>query len=123
VAAVLPRSRTTLDVVRQARLRAGLDPVTLDEKAAAHVAGDEAGHARVLGLAVAALRGLSDWSAEGLEAELRRLADAQGMKAGGIMQPIRIALTGSTVSEPVNVLLVAVGRDEAVRRLEIAARA
>ena len=33
------------------------------------------------------------------------------------MQPIRIALTGSTVSEPVNELLVVVGRDASIQRL------
>jgi glutamyl/glutaminyl-tRNA synthetase len=33
------------------------------------------------------------------------------------MQPIRVALTGSTVSEPVNELLVVVGREESLRRM------
>jgi glutamyl/glutaminyl-tRNA synthetase len=33
------------------------------------------------------------------------------------MQPIRVALTGSTVSEPVNELLVVVGRAAALERL------
>jgi hypothetical protein len=37
------------------------------------------------------------------------------------MQPIRIALTGGTVSEPVNELLVVVGRDAALARLKAAA--
>jgi hypothetical protein len=37
------------------------------------------------------------------------------------MQPVRIALTGSTVSEPVNELLVVVGRETALRRLAAAA--
>jgi len=32
-------------------------------------------------------------------------------------QPVRIALTGQTVSEPVNVLLWAVGREESLVRL------
>jgi hypothetical protein len=36
------------------------------------------------------------------------------------MQPIRIVLTGSTVSEPVNELLVAVGRKLALDRLAAA---
>ena len=32
-----------------------------------------------------------------------------GLDAGAVMQPVRIALTGATVSEPVNELLVVVG--------------
>jgi glutamyl-tRNA synthetase len=122
VAAVLPRSRTTLDLVRQARVRAGLDPTQPDEKAAAHIAKDQAGYRAALRLAVEGLRSFADWTPAALEAELRRLAASRGMKAGELMQPIRIALTGSTVSEPVNELLAVVGREAALERLERAAR-
>jgi len=40
-----------------------------------------------------------------------------------VFQPIRIALTGGTVSEPVNELLYVIGKEGALRRLEAAARA
>jgi glutamyl-tRNA synthetase len=56
-----------------------------------------------------------------LEKTLRALADERGMPAGKIFQPIRIALTGGTVSEPVNELLFVIGKDAALRRLEAAA--
>ena len=121
VAAVLPRSRTTLDVVRQSRQRAGLDPVAADEKAAAFIAKDPAAYRAGLRLTADGLRDVADWSAVALEAELRRIAEANGLKAGAVMQPVRIALTGSTVSEPVNELLVAVGREAALARLSAAA--
>jgi glutamyl/glutaminyl-tRNA synthetase len=42
--------------------------------------------------------------------------------AGKVFQPIRIALTGGTVSEPVNELLHVVGKEAALKRLEAAAR-
>jgi glutamyl-tRNA synthetase len=48
---------------------------------------------------------------------LRSLAESRGLKLGDVMQPIRVALTGSTVSEPVNELLAVVGRDVSIRRL------
>ena len=121
VSAVLPRSRTTLDVVRQVLVRAGLNPVEPDEKARAYVARDEPGYRQALRLTADALAAIGDWSATALEAELRRLAEANGMKAGAVMQPIRIALTGSTVSEPVNELLAVIGRDGALERLTRAA--
>ncbi len=60
------------------------------------------------------------WTAEALEAELRALAEAMGLGLGKVMQPIRVALTGGTVSEPVNVLLVLVGREESLTRIEAA---
>lgn len=121
VTAVLPRSRTVLDVRRQVRVRLGLDVPAPDEKAAAAIAKDEAGYRRALALAVGDLRTLGDWSPAALEAGLRRLAEAHGLKAGALMQPIRIALTGSTVSEPVNELLAVIGRDAALERLSRAA--
>ena len=121
VNAVLPRSKTLDDVTRQARLRAGLDAVTPDEKAAAFVAKDAEGYRTGLKLAADGLKGTADWSAANLEVVLRGIADSNGLKAGAIMQPIRIALTGSTVSEPVNELLAVIGKDDSLRRLTAAA--
>jgi len=118
IAAVLPRARTTLDIAHRARVRAGLDPATPDEKAAAAIAKDPGGYRAALQLVLDSLRGGAEWSAAGLEAHLRTLAESQGLKAGAVMQPVRIALTGVTVSEPVNELLMVVGKDEALARLE-----
>ncbi|HXY20283.1 MAG TPA: glutamate--tRNA ligase [Gemmatimonadales bacterium] len=120
VAAVLPRARTTLDVRDRARLRAGLDPVVFDEKAAAFVAKDPAAYRAALEDAAASLAAVSDWTPAPLEAVLRRLAETKGLKLGAVMQPVRIALTGSTVSEPVNELLAVVGRDTALARIRAA---
>jgi glutamyl-tRNA synthetase len=117
VGAVLPRSKTIADVREHARRRAGLDPIVRDEKAEAFVAKDPDGYRKGLTLAVENLRQANDWSAAALEAFLRELAEKNGMKAGQIMQPIRIALTGSTVSEPVNELLHVIGKDAALDRM------
>jgi glutamyl-tRNA synthetase len=123
VAAVLPRGRTTLDVAHRARLRAGLEPVVFDEKAAAYVAKDPAGYRAALEVARSSLAGVAEWTAPALDVHLRQLAAANGMKPGALMQPVRIALTGSTVSESVDELLAVVGRDDVLRRLRLAASA
>jgi glutamyl-tRNA synthetase len=123
ITAVLPRARTILDVRSRARVRVGLEPVVLDERAAAYVAKDPDGFRAALGPVVEALRATSDWSTAGLDVLLRGLAEARGVKVGAVMQPVRIALIGATVSEGVNELLVLVGRDEALARLESARRA
>ena len=69
---------------------------------------------------VVALKHAPDWSPASLEKVLRDLAEERNVAAGKIFQPIRIALTGGTVSEPVNELLSVVGKEAALRRLEAA---
>jgi glutamyl-tRNA synthetase len=100
-----------------------LDPkfVVMDDKATKEIAKDQAGYTSALQAAIAALRD-AEWSPDGLEQRLRALADERGVAAGKIFQPIRIALTGGTVSEPVNELLYVTGKDAALRRLEAATR-
>jgi len=55
--------------------------------------------------------------AEALEPELMRFARGLGKPLGEVFQPIRIALTGTTKSEPMQELVWAVGKEEASRRL------
>ena len=119
VRAVKTRSRTTLDVARQTAARLDARFVELDEKGQKEIAKDPAGHREALMAAIAALRA-SEWTPEGLEFTLRKLAEQRGVAAGKIFQPIRIALTGGTVSEPVNELLYVIGKENALARLAAA---
>lgn len=122
VTAVKTRSRTILDVARQVAVRMDERFVTLDEKAQKEIAKDPQGYRSALAASVVALKN-AEWSHEGLEQALRNLAEARGVAAGKVFQPIRIALTGGTVSEPVNELLLVVGKEAALRRLEAASLA
>jgi len=117
--AVKTRSRTTLDVARQVAVRLDGKLVTLDEKAQKEIAKDATGYRAALGGAVEALKNI-EWTAEAIEQTLRKLAEQRGVAAGKIFQPIRIALTGGTVSEPVNELLAVIGKEPALGRLEAA---
>ena len=119
IAAVKTRSRTTLDVAKQVAVRLDTRFVQLDEKGAKEIAKDPAGYKASLEASLAVLRGV-DWTPETLEQHLRGLAEQRGVAAGKVFQPIRIALTGGTVSEPVNELLYVVGKDAALKRLEAA---
>jgi glutamyl-tRNA synthetase len=119
ITAVKTRSRTTIDVAKQVAVRLDAKHVTLDEKAQKEITKDPEGYKVALQAAIAALRDV-EWTTESLEKGLRGLADQRGVPAGKIFQPIRIALTGGTVSEPVNELLFVVGKDAALRRLEAA---
>ncbi len=122
IAAVKTRSRTTIDVARQVAVRLDAKFVQLDEKAKKEIAKDPAGYKAALEASLAVLRE-SDWTPAALEQRLRQLAEQRGVAAGKVFQPIRIALTGGTVSEPVNELLYVVGKEAAVQRLEAAVRA
>jgi glutamyl-tRNA synthetase len=121
---VKARSRTILHVAEQVAVR--LDPArsTLDSKGEALIRKMGSAFAGNLGLASAALGALgpTEWEPDRLVATLKAVAEARGLKLGEVMQPVRVALTGSTVSEPVNELLAVVGRDRSLRRLDEVAR-
>jgi glutamyl-tRNA synthetase len=117
ITAVKTRSRTTLDVARQVAVRLDAQHVALDDKARREIAQDPAGYTAALEASLAVLAD-TEWTPQALEQRLRALAEARGVAAGKIFQPIRIALTGGTVSEPVNELLSVVGKAAALERLK-----
>jgi glutamyl-tRNA synthetase len=65
-----------------------------------------------------ALGETSDCSAEELEALVRRLAEERGHKLVDYAQPIRVAMTGTAASPPLFPILVLLGRDEVLARLD-----
>ena len=121
VNAVKTRSRTLLDVARQVAVR--LDPrqVQLDDKGRALMQKLGEGFARSLTLAHQTLGTIPDaeWQSERILAALKETVEREGIKLGDLLQPIRVALTGSTVSEPVNELLEVVGKPAALERLAV----
>jgi len=62
----------------------------------------------------------ADFSAELLEQRCREAADAAAMKAGDFFTPMRVAVTGRTVSPPLFASLELLGRDRAVARIDAA---
>jgi glutamyl-tRNA synthetase len=59
----------------------------------------------------------ADFSADLLEQRFREAADAAGMKAGDFFSPIRVAVTGRTVSPPLFASLELLGRDRSLARI------
>jgi glutamyl-tRNA synthetase len=62
----------------------------------------------------------ADFSADLLEQRFREAADASGMKAGDFFAPIRVAVTGRSVSPPLFASLELLGRDRASARIRAA---
>ena len=67
-----------------------------------------------------ALEGVDPWAAEAIEAALHAACEQQGVKPRVLFTPVRVALTGSTVSPGLYESLELVGRDESLRRLDAA---
>ncbi len=62
----------------------------------------------------------ADFSADVLEQRCREAADDAGMKAGTFFSPIRVAVTGRTVSPPLFDSLELLGRDRSLARIDVA---
>ncbi|NIP81369.1 MAG: hypothetical protein GWM90_20000 [Gemmatimonadetes bacterium] len=60
------------------------------------------------------------WEEQPLEDALRALADGLGVGAGKLIHPLRVALTGSAVSPGIFEVLVVMGRDRTLDRLDAA---
>ena len=60
----------------------------------------------------------ADFSSDVLEQRCRESADAAGMKAGDFFMPIRVAVTGRTVSPPLFASLEMLGRERSLARIE-----
>ena len=62
-----------------------------------------------------------NWEEKQIEDAIRRFAEAEGVKLGQVAQPLRVALTGSTVSPGIFEVLAILGPDESKMRLQAAA--
>jgi glutamyl-tRNA synthetase len=114
------RSRTIDDVVKQAAPYFG-DTVQLDPDAVAKQWKDPA-TAELLDDARRALADTPDWSPAALEESLRPVAERRAIGAGKLFQPLRVALTGSSVSPGIFDVLTLLGRDRSLRRMDDAIR-
>ena len=119
---VKARSRTILHVAQQVAVR--LDPTraTLDAKGEALCRKLGPQFLGNLSRAEKALEYIppTEWTPERILTTLKTVAEENNLKLGDVMQPVRVALTGSTFSEPVNELLFVVGRESSINTLKSA---
>src|SRR6266404_3211539 len=101
------RARTLVELDNNASFYVAARPLALDEKAQRLVA-----EARGILSDLAIFLSDAEWTPQALEACLRAFAETRNQKLGMIAQPLRAALTGSTVSPPVFEVMSALGRDE-----------
>jgi glutamyl-tRNA synthetase len=107
------RAKTLVELADSAAFLARRAPLALDAKAAALLNDDAKSVLRGVATALAA----TDFSQTAVDAALRGFAESAGRKLGQVAQPLRAALTGSTVSPGIDATLVALGREEALARI------
>lgn len=90
-------------------------PLTMTDKAAKLL--DEDGKARLTQVSQC-LKAENDWTIEALEASLKALAEDLELGLGKLAQPMRAALTGTTTSPGIFDVLVLLGREEALARID-----
>jgi glutamyl-tRNA synthetase len=92
------------------------DEYAIDPKAATKELGTDAGP--VLDAAVTALDGLADWTVADIEGALKgALVEALGLKPRKAFGPLRVAITGSSVSPPLFESIELLGHERSLQRL------
>ncbi len=109
------RAKTLGDLVAGAQFLFAERPLAIDEKAAKMLEGDARA---ILSDLTKALNQAEDWTVQSVDEALRAFAQAQDLKFGKVAQPVRAALTGTTVSPGIFHVMAALGRDETLARLQ-----
>jgi glutamyl-tRNA synthetase len=107
------RARTIPQILEMSNFLLGSRPFVPDAAAAKVMASVPDG---MLERLTSRLRDAS-WSAVDLEAVVRDFAASEGIGLGKVAQPLRVALTGRTVSPGVFDMMQVLGRDESLARL------
>ena len=89
---------------------------TFDEKAAGkHLSGETLPGLKKLRENLAALR---PWVRESLHDLINATAEEVGVKMGAVAQPLRVAVSGTTVSPPIDLTLEILGQEKTLKRLD-----
>jgi glutamyl-tRNA synthetase len=113
------RARLTDEIVAQAK-PFFVELVEYDAEAVSKQWRDAATTADILQATHARLASIDTWEPAAMEEALRKLAEEKGISGGKIFQPLRVALTGLTVSPGIFDVLQFVGRDRSLARIAAA---
>ena len=109
-----PRAANLNELAEGAMFLFRTRPLELDAAANDLLGGDAPA---LLARVHAALSGAETWEGSVLEAAVRQVAEAAGVKLGAVAQPLRAALTGRKVSPGIFDVLELLGRDESLGRI------
>ena len=90
--------------------------VEFDEKASTKFLTDET--KPLIKKIITRLSELEDYSVENIESLFKKIVEEEGMKLGKLAQPVRVALTGATVSPGIYDVILLLGKEETLKRLK-----
>jgi glutamyl-tRNA synthetase len=117
IAALRERAKTLTELVESARYFL-TDDFSIDANAAKKFLTAEV--AAPLGRLIEKLSGLDDFSEANVERVFSAVLQELGLSMGKLAQPVRVALTGSTVSPGIHEVIAVLGKERALKRLRSA---
>ena len=119
IARVVPclneRSKTLLEMAEKSAFFFKKQ-VEFDEKARNKFLTDEA--KPLIEKIITELAALESYSLENIESLFKKIVEEEGMKLGKLAQPVRVALTGATVSPGIYDVILLLGKEETLKRLK-----
>ena len=109
------RAKSIKDLAAGAQFLFDARPLSPDEGAAALLTAESL---PLLAKARTALAAIQDWNAATVEAAVRQVAEDAALGLGKVAQPLRAALTGRSTSPGIFDVLVLLGREESLGRLD-----
>jgi glutamyl-tRNA synthetase len=114
-----PRSRTLAEMAEAARFYYA-DKVNFDEKAAEKFL--TADTESVLSRSAELIEGIDTYTQDSLEQVFRTIMKETGLKFGKIAQPLRVAITGTTISPGIFEMFLVLGKNEVIKRIKAGIR-
>jgi glutamyl-tRNA synthetase len=111
------RSKTLVDLVDSAAFYL-LDDIVIDEKAAAKFLTEEV--RAPMATLIEQLKKLDDFTETSVEHVFSAVLQELGLTMSTLAQPVRVALTGSTVSPGIHEVIAVLGKERTLRRLQSA---
>ncbi|WP_420404786.1 glutamate--tRNA ligase [Nisaea sp.] len=109
------RAKTVVELTENAAFYAASVPLPFTEKARGLLTEEAIGHLTTLSQR---LEDLPEWTEEAIERAVREVAEEVDLKLGKLAQPLRSALTGSTVSPGIFEVAAVLERAETLARLK-----
>jgi glutamyl-tRNA synthetase len=111
----LQKRSVTLEEMATGALFYFRESIEYDEKAARKFLTPE--KTAPFGALIEGLEGIEDFTEENIEEVFKDLLEKTGLKLGKLAQPVRVALTGGTISPGIYETIWALGRDKTIERL------
>jgi glutamyl-tRNA synthetase len=111
---VKSRSKTLVELAESSLFYFADDVAYESEAADAFLKAEMADHLTAVAHGIPSLQ---DYTKKGIEAFLRTLAEDRGFKLKVIAQPLRVALTGKTVSPGIDDIMVTLGKERVIKRI------